>query len=195
MGRDGRAVRFSDLRRLAERVLSVAMDDLGDGEIDDPAIVYQRLRRVTANVALLAAVAVVSRVTGSPAIELVSVAMLGIGWLLAWRIPSERDEILTTCRERVWFLLGSAFGMAVLIAWSTSDSGMGLPNLLGVENSEEVARSIGGGVLVAMFVVDILLLPLAYVRQAVQTWRLSESREDTVERITRTSRGRRARRF
>lgn len=180
---------------LVDRLAAVALDDLGDGDINDPHVVDQRLRRVTSNLGLIAAVVTCSRVIGSPAIELVAVAMLALGWFLAWRIPSERDEILTTCRERVWFLIGSAFAMALLIAWSTNDSGMGLPNLLGVEHSEEVARSIGGGVLVAMFVVDILLLPLAYVRLAIQTWRLSESKEDTIERITRTSRGRRARRY
>lgn len=177
-----------------ERFASVAVRELGDGKVNDAEIVYERLRTVTGNLATLAALVVSSRLLGSMALEIVGVVMLVTGMVVAKLLESDRMAQIQKCRHYVWGLMGVAVPMNLLIHWSTAKQGWGLPNLLG-EEVGPYAERIGGSVLTGMLVFGIMFIPLMYLRESFQAWRLLDSRENTMKRTAKASRGRAGRRF
>ena len=155
-------------------------------------IAATRLNIMARNVATPGAAALVSYILSIPAILVVCVVMMGLGFIAASTVPSRRARLIDSCRHQIWTMIIAAASARAFIDWSTSRSSTGLPAMLGPHTSV-ITQMVGTEILPIMLALAIIMIPMFYVRTIYVEWRTTRSKGDTARKISLIGRYRKAR--
>ena len=180
-------------RSLFDRVQSWFLSEIDSGSsYRRQEIAAKRLNILAKNVATPAAAALISFLLAIPAILIVTVVMMGLGYAAALTVPSRRARLIDSCRHQIWTMVIAAASARAFIDWSTSRSSMGLPAMLGPHTSV-ITQMVGTEILPIMLSFAIILIPMFYVRTIYLEWRTTRSKGDTARKISLIGRYRKAR--
>lgn len=178
---------------IASRMVRLVLTDQdGGSNYRRQEIAAARLSTLAKNLSTPAFAAIVSWMLGSPAILVVSVAMMFFGAIGTLGVPSRRARLIESCRHQIWTMIIGASTARAFIDWSTSKSSMGLPAMLG-SHTYTITQLVGTEILPIMLDFAIILIPMFYVRTVYLEWRSTRSKGDTARKISLIGRYRKAR--